>query len=68
MAWKPDSYEMHCNNCGWKKRYAPPSDALPRGMIPEECPQCGSRNLEREYARQRGGDLLDLLRRFTKLR
>ena len=34
---KPQPFALHCNECRWSKRYAPRSDLIWEGMIPEKC-------------------------------
>jgi DNA-directed RNA polymerase subunit RPC12/RpoP len=45
MATKPAALIYQCRQCGWKTRYAPPSDALVE-LPPERCAACGSTRLD----------------------
>lgn len=66
MAWKPQPFALHCNECRWSKRYAPRSDLIWEGMIPEKCPRCGSAHLERKELSPAEGRLVDMWERFKE--
>jgi predicted nucleic-acid-binding Zn-ribbon protein len=46
MPTKPRPIVVHCEKCGWKRTYAPISDALIE-RIPDTCPECGSTKLKK---------------------
>jgi hypothetical protein len=45
MPIKPSPISVHCKQCGWKRTYAPISDALIE-YKPDVCPKCEGKELE----------------------
>ena len=46
---KPQPYELICNNCGWRKSFAPLSDVLIPGRdYVDACPECGNDELQQK--------------------
>ena len=44
---KPTPYVLKCESCGYKKFFAPKSDALMPWEVPfNVCPKCGSDNIK----------------------
>lgn len=45
---KPQPFELICKQCGWRKTFAPRSDAFIEGHdYVSNCPKCNYCNLER---------------------
>ena len=42
MPVKPGPYVLYCRRCKWRKVFAPQSDVIFAGQIPEQCPRCHS--------------------------
>lgn len=45
MPIRPRPYTVTCQQCGWKKTFAPLSDALGPGDVCERCEKCSSGDL-----------------------
>ena len=50
MPVRPRPSLISCPKCGWSYVFAPPSDAIPPGMLHTQCPKCGNTELERKPA------------------
>lgn len=64
---KPQAYELICKKCGWRKSFAPLSDALIPGRdYVDACPKCGNNELQHKSGGPLKGFLAEVLERTVK--
>lgn len=64
---KPQPFKLICKRCGWRKTFAPQSDALVEGSdYLSCCPKCGNSELEHEAAGTVTGLLAELSKKINR--